>query len=198
MVEALYPTENIQIPSIRLTLKEQNFRSELNIFADAEPTDTVCVEVISRFNYDIPTQVFYPSASEDFGKVNIEIKTPGVYEIHVMRQDSEGNLLAQYSTYKAFSYSAEYNILSDTTTYAQKLADIAEDGEGVVLKEPREVFENVVKYLHKVIDPRITLIIIALVAFLLDIAVRKFKFKWPHEIMRDLSEKKAQKKATKG
>ena len=198
MVEALYPTENIQIPSIRLTLKEQNFRSELNIFADAEPTDTVCVEVISRFNYDIPTQVFYPSASEDFGKVNIEIKTPGVYEIHVMRQDSEGNLLAQYSTYKAFSYSAEYNILSDTTTYAQKLADIAEDGEGVVLKEPREVFENVVKYLHKVIDPRITLIIIALVAFLLDIAVRKFKFKWPHEIIRDLSEKKAQKKATKG
>ena len=87
MVEALYPTENIQVPAIRLTLKEQNYRSELNIFADADPTDTICVEVISRFNSDIPTQVLYPSSGEEFGKVNIEIKDPGVYEIHVMRQD---------------------------------------------------------------------------------------------------------------
>ena len=198
MVEALYPTENIQIPSIRLTLKEQNYRSELNIFADADPTDTISVEVISRFNSDIPTQVLYPSSSEEFGKVDIEIKDPGVYEIRVMRQDIEGNLLAQHSIYKSFSYSAEYNIITDTTTYAQKLSAIAEAGEGVVLKEPREVFENVVKYLHKVINPRIVLIIIALVVFLLDVAIRKFKFKWPHEIMRDISEKKAQQKANKG
>lgn len=198
MVEALYPTENIQVPSVRLTLKEHNYRSELNIFADADPTDTVFVEIISRFNADIPTQVLYPASGADFGKVDIEIKTPGVYEIRVIRQDSEGNLLAQHSIYKSFSYSAEYNILSDTTTYAQKLAAISEAGEGVVLTEPREVFENVVKYLHKVIDPRIVLIIIALVVFLMDIAVRKFKFKWPHEIMRDISEKKAQQKAKKG
>ena len=198
MVEALYPTENIQVPSIRLALKEHNYRSELNVFADADPTDTICVEVISRFNSDIPPQVLYPVSGEEFGKVDIEIKTPGVYEIRVMRQDSEGNLLAQHSMYKSFSYSAEYNIITDTTTYAQKLATIAEAGEGVVLKEPREVFENVIKYLHKVIDPRIVLIIIALVVFLLDIAVRKFKFKWPHEIVRDISEKKAQQKAKKG
>ena len=198
IVEALYPTENIQVPSIRLTLKEHNYRSELNIFADADPTDTISIEVISRFNSDIPTQVLYPATGEEFGKVDIEIKDPGVYEIRVMRQDSEGNLLAQHSMYKAFSYSAEYNIVTDTTTYAQKLAAISEAGEGVVLKEPHEVFENVVKYLHKVINPRIVLIITALVVFLLDIAVRKFKFKWPHEIMRDIKEKKAQQKAKKG
>ena len=197
MVEALYPLENIQIPSIRLALKEHNYRSELNIFADADPTDTVSVEVISRFNSDIPTQVFYPSAGEEFGKVDIEIKTPGVYEICVTRQDNAGNLLAQYSIYKAFSYSAEYNILTDTTTYAQKLADISEAGEGVVLTEPYEVFENAVKYLHKIIDPRIALIITALVVFLLDIAVRKFKFKWPHEIIRDAREKKELQKIKK-
>ena len=198
MVEALYPTENIQVPSIRLTLKEHNYRSELNIFTNADPTDIISVEIISRFNSDIPPQVLYPVAGEEFGKVDIEIKTPGVYEIRVMRQDSEGNLLAQHSIYKSFSYSAEYDIVTDTMTYAQKLAAISAAGEGVVLKEPREVFENVVKYLHKVIDPRVVLIIIALVVFLLDIAVRKFKFKWPHEIMRDISEKKAQQKATKG
>ena len=197
MVETLYPLENIQVPSIRLALKEHNYQSELNIFADADSTDTVSVEVISRFNSDIPTQLLYPSAGEGFGKIDIEIKNPGVYEICVTRQDGEGNLVAQYSIYKAFSYSAEYNILTDTTTYAQKLADMSEAGEGVVLKEPYEVFENAVKYLHKVIDPRIALIITVLVVFLLDIAVRKFKFKWPHEIIRAAREKKELKKMKK-
>ena len=197
MVEALYPTENIQIPSIRLALKEHNYRSELNIFADADSTDTISVEVVSRFNSDIPTQMLYPSSGDGFGKVDIEIKTPGVYEICVTRQDSEGNLVALHSIYKSFSYSAEYNILTDTTTYAQKLADMSEAGDGAVLTEPYEVFENAVKYLHKIIDPRIALIITALLVFLLDIAVRKFKFKWPHEIIRDAREKKALKNIKK-
>ena len=32
--------------------------------------------------------------------------------------------------------------------------------------------------------------ILALICFLLDVAVRKFKFKWPHEIIRDYKAKK--------
>ncbi len=190
MVEALYPTENIQIPAIRLSLKEQNYRSELNVFADPEPTDSVTIEVISRFDSDIPTQIFHLDASKDFGKIDIEITEPGVYEIHVMRQDSSGNPVSQYSIYKSFSYSAEYDILTDTDDYAKKLAYLSEAGEGYVLTEPHEIFENVVKYIHKTFDPRILFITIALVAFLLDIAVRKFKFKWPHEIIRSIIEKK--------
>jgi hypothetical protein len=40
-------------------------------------------------------------------------------------------------------------------------------------------------------DPRVPLIIIALVLFLLDIAVRKFKWKWIHELVRARKEKLA-------
>lgn len=194
MVEALYPTENIQIPSIRLALKEQNYRSELNVFSDAEPTDMVIVEVISRFDPDIPTQVFHLDTSEKSDKISIEITSPGVYEIQVIRQDENGDIISQYSIYKSFSYSAEYNILTDTDLYKAKLAAFSQAGEGYLLTEPYEVFENVVKYIHKIFDPRIILITIALVAFLLDIAVRKFKFKWPHEIIRDIFEKRNAKK----
>ena len=32
--------------------------------------------------------------------------------------------------------------------------------------------------------------ILAIVFFLADIAVRKFKFKWPHELIREYKEKK--------
>ena len=35
--------------------------------------------------------------------------------------------------------------------------------------------------------------IVALVLFLADIAVRKFKFKWPHELIRAHREKKKKK-----
>ena len=48
-----------------------------------------------------------------------------------------------------------------------------------------QVFENAVKYIHKVIDPRLPLIIISLALFLLDVAVRKFKWKWPHELIHE-------------
>ena len=70
------------------------------------------------------------------------------------------------------------------------LAELAEDGRGIVVEDPMQIFENVVKFLHKVIDPRLAFIIASLVMFLLDVAVRKFKFKWPHEIIRDHKAKK--------
>ena len=77
------------------------------------------------------------------------------------------------------------------------MASLAERGEGVVIENdnPWAVFENVAQYLHKVIDPRLTFFIISLVLFLVDIAVRKFKFKWPHEIIREYKMKKADEAA---
>ena len=69
---------------------------------------------------------------------------------------------------------------------AEKLAVyLSEASGGEVLTEPEEVFQNAAKYLNVVIDPRLAFIISVIVLFLLDIAARKFKWKWPHEIIRD-------------
>ena len=40
-------------------------------------------------------------------------------------------------------------------------------------------------------DPRIIFLILTIIFVLLDIAVRKFKFKWPHELIRERKMKKA-------
>ncbi len=40
-------------------------------------------------------------------------------------------------------------------------------------------------------DPTLALLIICAVLFLLDIVVRKFKIKFPHEIVRDRKNKKS-------
>ena len=47
--------------------------------------------------------------------------------------------------------------------------------------------------MQKTYNPTLVFMIIALVLFLLDVAVRKFKFKWPHEIVQAWKEKKASK-----
>ena len=70
---------------------------------------------------------------------------------------------------------------------------LAADGRGIVVEYATDVFDVFDKYIHVTIDPRIGLLIAAIVMVLLDIAVRKFKFKWPHELIREYKEKKAEK-----
>ena len=55
-------------------------------------------------------------------------------------------------------------------------------------------FDGFITSIPKSFDPRWLFMIIAIVCFLVDIAVRKFKFKWLHEIIRERKEKKAEEK----
>ena len=56
---------------------------------------------------------------------------------------------------------------------------------GSVITDPAQIFTSFEEFLHRIYDPRLILLIVATVCILLDIAVRKFKFKWIHEIIRD-------------
>ena len=80
------------------------------------------------------------------------------------------------------------------------MSDMALDGDGETLTDGWQVFENLVTAFDRAYDPRVLFAILIIVFFLLDVAVRKFKFKWPHEIIRDYKEKKklAQKSNTFG
>ena len=73
------------------------------------------------------------------------------------------------------------------------MAFLAVTSGGEIITEPEHVFQNASKFIHNVIDPKIPFMIIVIVFFLLDIAARKFKWKWPHEIIRD--KKKASAKS---
>ena len=75
------------------------------------------------------------------------------------------------------------------------LADLSERGGGKQINEddPWSIFSDFVTRLNRTYDPRLVLMIVAMILFLLDIAVRKFKFKWLHEIIREYKEKKAGK-----
>lgn len=103
-----------------------------------------------------------------------------------------------YEIYKDFSYSKEYDLNVEETDIDPSealLAEIASRGNGVLvsdLQSPDEILDGFVTEIAKSYDPRLAFIIAAIVLFLLDIAVRKFKFKWLHEIIRERKNKKSQ------
>ena len=193
IIDALLPVESIRVSDISVSMKEQNYNTQMNIFTNVPEGGDIEVKIIPTFAAG-ETQILYPLATDGFGRVSFETKESGVYTVEISKRDAEGNVISTYKSFKSFSYSQEYNpFLSDSDTDQAFLAKLATDGGGFVLEESDEVFEHAVKFLHKVINPRLVFIIIALVIFLLDVAARKFKWKWPHELIRDHKAKKAMK-----
>jgi hypothetical protein len=119
------------------------------------------------------------------------VTTPGMHEILVQRKSADGTVIAEQVIYKPLSYSKEYNAFPDVAAAEELMIFLAEAGNGEVITDPVYVFQNAAKYTHIVIDPRIAFMIILIVLFLLDIAVRKFKWKWPHEIIKDKKARQA-------
>lgn len=198
MVTALFPLTDIRPKAISVSLREDNYYNHLSIFADVGETESVTVTVSGTAEDGTPlTQTLNPSPEDGFSRLTFVVKTPGIHEITVEKRDAEGNLLARTKTYKSFSYSKEYDVLIDSDG-AGLMAELSGGSNGEVLRTPEEVLRNVVKYLHRVIDLRVLFLILALCAFLADIAVRKFKFKWIHEIVHDRNLKKSMNKTGEG
>jgi hypothetical protein len=194
VIEALFPTNPIQISDITVTTKEDNYSTQLNVYTSLQEDDTVELAIkpltdsaISYYtNNEIPISV-----ADGYTRFTFTITQPGLYQIVVTKKDVGGNILSEYSFYKTFSYSDEYNILTDEETDGEQLlAQIAEDGRGVVVADSLDIFESFAKTIDKTFDPRLIFLIISAVCFLLDVAVRKFKFKWIHELIRERKQNK--------
>lgn len=202
IVGNLFPTEDIDPREIDVELNEDNYTTEMNIFTTMEEGQFIEVVITSPPSEDdsvSSVQTLYPSADDGYGKISFTLMQPGVHEIVVRKIDEETQkVIAEYVTYKTFSYSEEYNVFVDEKACALFLETLAESGRGQVIKETWQIFDNFEVMSTITIDPRLAFIIISLVLFLLDVAVRKFKFKWPHEIIRDYrAQKKLKEQAEK-
>lgn len=194
VTQALFPTKDIRSREIDVTLLEDNYGNQLNIFTSIEEGNSVEVVISGPMQENgvfEKEEKIAASAADGFSRVTFPITKSGVYQITVRKTDLEGNV-TEYSIYKAFSYSEEYQTFRDDEQCAEFLAMLAERGKGQTIPpdEVWRVFEGFQDVFHRQFDPRLLFIILAIVFFLLDIAVRKFKFKWLHEIVREHKEKK--------
>ncbi len=190
----LFPTEEIRKKDIELTMNEGNYNTQLSIFTNLKEDQSILVDIISppaEGMIDSTKQSLTPGASEGYSRLNFVVTQPGIHSILVKKLNADGTTtVSETEAYRAFSYSQEYNVFIDEEACAAFLEEIALSGKGQVVTEAYEVFEDVDRYLHIEYDPRLPFIIAAIVLFLLDIAIRKFKFKWPHELVRDYKVRK--------
>lgn len=197
IVKSLFPLQELKTDEIDAKLSQDNYTVQVSVASTRKERETVELTIIPRtkeaiefYSGPIPIDV-----ADSYTRFMFEITCPGLYEIRIDKKAADGSVLATLTLNYAFSYSQEYNFFPDRDPIGERyMSKLAEDGRGVAVEYEIDIFDDFEKYIHVVVDPRIGLLIAAIVFFLLDIAVRKFKFKWPHELIREYKEKRAQKK----
>ena len=192
MVNAMFPTKSIRPHSIEAELFEQNYKSQLSVYSKLQNGETIEVEILSSDKNGKLTESKFVEAEEDsnYSRFNLSITDKGVHKLIIRKKSADGNVLDETSFFKTFSYSQEFNMFSDLKDGEDLLNAITLSGDGEMMEDASEIYFEIAKTLKCTYDPRIPFMIITLCLFLTDIAVRKFKFKWPHEIIRDAKAKK--------
>lgn len=209
VVKELLPLRDLSTSGIETTITEDNYHNTVSVMTSLEEDErisgtiswregnvekTVSLDSISK-NPDPTVYVTLPlEASNNYSRFSFVAKNTGTYTITLKKLAADGSEKQVHTFYKSFSYSKEY----DATTATQeeittKLGLLADGGNGVYNDDVLNLnvfFENVELVIHNEYDPRILFAILIIVMFLLDIAVRKFKFKWLHEIIRERKDKR--------
>ena len=193
IIASLFPLDDLKPREIEVEHEGSNYFTKLNVFTDLIDDQYIEVTITSPATEggDPTVQTLTAGANDNYSRLSFTVKTPGIHEIVTSKRAADGTLLAETVVYKALPYSMEYNVFTDKDAAKALSEQLATDGRGVIIEEPYQVYENAAKVRHVDIDPRIPMMIALLVLFLMDIAVRKFKWKWPHELIRDRRAKKA-------
>lgn len=196
IVNSIFPMEDVRADSIGYVLKSDNYHYQLGVYglADTERVEVsvtpISEQLLSKLEEGVSVQML-----ESKRRFHFIIKDAGLYEIVIKKLDEAGTELSRVVLYEAFSYSEEYNTFTDRVPIGEELMTlVAEQGKGSVVVDPAEAFASFSPTIKKVVDPRIVLLILSIIFVLLDIAARKFKFKWPHEIVRERKLKQAEER----
>ena len=186
IVLALFPTESLRVQDIEAEISGDNYTTNLSIYTDLLDGEYIKVTVTGPMGQE---QIITANKETGFSRIRFAVKESGLHTVLIQKFNDVDQEISSTTLYKTLSYSKEYDGFADTDAAADLAALLAERGNGYVLTDPLEVFENAVDYLHIVIDPRLVFAILIIVLLLLGVIVRKFKWKWPHEIIRDRKRK---------
>ena len=187
----------MRVDDLEYVVKTDNYMTQLSVHGVKEGERAVVdVTPISESLISALEDGVSVTEAELNRRYTFVIKAPGLYQIRIKKLNAEGALLSEQVFYKSFSYSEEYNCFPERVPLGKELLSIiALDGKGMEIEDPATIFESFSKTLKKEYDPRVLFLILTIVLVLLDIAVRKFKWKWPHELVREYKQKKADKES---
>ncbi|MDE7164702.1 MAG: VWA domain-containing protein [Clostridiales bacterium] len=194
MIKTLMPTRSIHAQDIDVGFEEDNYTTNISVFTTISKGEKLRVSIAPLSENgidDVQEEILTPDAQSGYSRIRVAITKPGVHKVVVNKLDAQNNVIGSYAAYRAFSYSKEYDLFYDADAAETVMKEIAELGGGEVITGAWQLFVDPTTYTHHVINPRLVFIIISIILFLLDIAARKFKWKWIHELVREHKAKKA-------
>lgn len=211
VVGNLMPVENIHPSEITYKLEEENYLNRLSVDAKVGEGEYVFGEIVAPDGTHISLNAPPPEGSEnadvyvteyldetDYSRCTFVVKRSGTYTVIISKRKTDGDeTVDSVQTYKTFSFSEEYDLFPEEpkgdprgmllTLTGRSSGNLIENADDLFL-----VFEDFQTTLIRSFDPRILFMALVLVLFLLDIAVRKFKFKWIHELVWERRQKREQ------
>jgi Ca-activated chloride channel homolog len=183
MVKSIMPESNLSNnQSINVSYANQNHISSIRIRTLIEEGETLRASITSPNNETSRISLTTLSRTTFAGEFKREL--PGIYTLEVIKYTSNGSVISIAYDYSTYSYSDEFINSYSLEQSIVLMEDIALSGGGQYFIDGDSLFTLEAETISETIDPAITLIIISLTLFLLDIIARKFKFKWPHELLR--------------
>ena len=207
MIDNLMPVSDIAPKEITVDITSKNYGNHLTRYGALDGGETIKGTIITPNKAELSMNTLGEvegckvtralSEANKFSICEFTTTKSGTYTIILQKLDADGNVLVESTEYLEFSYSKEYDLSDDRTEQdlIDNLKSIAKEGKGIFVENINDLVINIKTTIEKVFDCRWLLIILAMIVFLADIAVRKFKFKWLHEIIRGA---KANGKEAKG
>lgn len=209
IIDNLMPVEDISPAAIEYRLTESNYTNSLRVFANLDDGEYIDARIelgngetvsLNEASGDGDVYVITPFSKENlFSKCEFIVKRAGVYKVVITKRTEKGEEIIgkKVEIFKTFSFSEEYNLYPHEEDQESVLVRIAGNGRGKKIEDltdPKEIFESFVTGIEKTFDPRYLFAILSILLLLTDIAVRKFKFKWLHEIIGEKKQKKEAKR----
>jgi hypothetical protein len=195
VLNGLFPPRPPVLTDMSVGYDPDNFTTRARVTTALNDGEYISARVSSRADGGSTPQVF--DRLDDLGGIpgfDFVYTAPGVYDIEIVKRAEGGRVISTYSAERVFSYSEEYDAFRKESEECRiLLATIAQRGRGRLVDAltPEQILEDAVKTVQHRVNPLIPFVITASVLFLLDMAVRKFKFKWPWEIVRERKAKAA-------
>ena len=163
-----------------VTFERENFTNVIKVNTDSGNGKNKVEAVITYPNGDIKAIELKMVANNEYAVQLPDYGDEGLYQVTLLKTTSKGEISDSFFT--TFSYSMEYNAFNDYEESFAFIEKLTKNGKGKLYTFEDDVFAHEIIYDDLTYNPQLGLVILALILFLLDICVRKFNWKWPHEI----------------
>ena len=179
ILKELLPVDFINSYDVLARFNKDNLLANVSVTSYFSEQDQLKLALLTPDGQRI--QLDAVKQSEQTYLSQFELLTSGVYTLISTKLNHLGDVISESHDYITHSYSDEYIAFYDDYAVFQSLKQLSEAGGGDVLFDLEGIFDETAQTKTIEINVTLSLLIMTMALFLIDIITRKFKFKKPNE-----------------